>query len=122
MSPQPTNDWYQFWNNSPDKGDDFLRQVGKTVGGKPISAEQVQALVLDIVARLQLNVSDDVLDLCCGNGFVTNRCSAFCRSLVGVDYSAPLIEVATTRLARENVRYLASNVCELPEDIFSQRL
>ena len=112
-------DWFNHWNSIPAKLDesDYLRQVGKTVGGYPISPERVDALIHDIVSRLQLNGSDSVLDLCCGNGFITFRCAKFCRSIIGVDYSSALIKIARSRFHGENVSYLLADVCALPDSL-----
>jgi predicted TPR repeat methyltransferase len=78
---------------------DYLRQVGKTVNGAPISQIAVDALVQDIAHRLAIKGTDHLLDLCCGNGLVTHQCAPFCRSIVGVDYSEPLLQIAATYFA-----------------------
>jgi SAM-dependent methyltransferase len=43
---------------------------------------------------LELNSSDILLDLCCGNGALTNLLLEHCRGGLGVDFSEHLIEVA----------------------------
>ena len=99
--------WEDHWNSFPLKFErsEFLRQVGKTFHGQPISAEQLELLVADTVQKLDIEASDQVLDLCCGNGLVTSSVAKKCRQVVGVDYSAPLIEIARENFGAPNVRY-----------------
>lgn len=74
--------------------DDFWGQVARTVNGKPVSEEQIQLIVDAIVDGLQICETDTLLDLCCGNGALSDRIFARCRGGLGVDFSEPLIAVA----------------------------
>lgn len=96
-----------------------LKQVGKTVNGTAITTAQVEALITDILSRLTINLNDKVLDLCCGNGVITHRCAAYCRSIAGVDYSEPLIQVARASFGGDNIGYSLGDVCDLPRGITS---
>lgn len=107
--------WEAFWNDFPRhfNRDDFLRQVSKTSHGRPISIEQVDRIVADVVDRLALQPSDRVLDVCCGNGVLTSRIAPACHRLLGVDYSVPLIEIAREHHALPNVEYQCRSALEL---------
>lgn len=109
-------DWHAHWNSMPASvaEDDLLRQVGKTVGGQPVSEAALEAILCDIRSALTLAADDSLLDLCCGNGLITARCAAYCRDATGVDFSAPLIRVANDRCSRPNVTYVLADVCALP--------
>jgi cyclopropane fatty-acyl-phospholipid synthase-like methyltransferase len=100
-------DWKDFWNRFPTQftKDDFLKQVGKTVHGQPISGEQLEKLILDVVQKLDLKEDDITLDLCCGNGVITSAIAEKCHYTVGVDFSEPLIEIAQSQHNRINTKY-----------------
>jgi 2-polyprenyl-3-methyl-5-hydroxy-6-metoxy-1,4-benzoquinol methylase len=106
------NSWAQFWDLYPRRAepDNLLAQVGKTVGGVPITEKQVSAICDDVIRNLQLGPRDRLFDLCCGNGLLTRRLAAECASVVGVDFSAPLIEQAKEASKRSNVEYFLGDV------------
>ncbi len=104
-----------FWNSYPRSfgQKEFFKQVGKTVQGEPISADQFQIIVSNIVEFLELKPSDDVLDLCCCNGLLTKEIAERCQSVVGVDFSEFLIERAREHHRPSNARYACRSVTGL---------
>ena len=108
-------DWARHWERFPLQfaPTDFLRQVGKTLGGVPISERQVERIVAGIHEALQLRDEDVVLDLCCGNGLLTERIARSCRSVVGVDYSSSLLAVAERHHRPANVSYRLLSALDL---------
>lgn len=92
---------------------DFLRQVGKTVRGQPISDQQFQLIGSDVCHHLDLKRTDVVLDLCCGNGLITKQISNKCKEVVGIDFYKPLLEVAIRHHRPENVSYRHMSVLDL---------
>jgi SAM-dependent methyltransferase len=80
--------------------DDFWGQVRRTVGGRPVDEHQITMIEDAIRAALQIIANDVVLDLCCGNGALSNRIFACCRGGVGVDSSPFLIDVARRHFER----------------------
>jgi hypothetical protein len=73
---------------------DFQRQVMRNPHNKSVGDDQV-AMILDaIVMGLEIARSDVLLDLCCGNGAITDPVFARCRGGLGVDFTPYLIEVA----------------------------
>jgi SAM-dependent methyltransferase len=83
---------------------DFQSQVMRTPHGKPVGEEQVALIVAGIKRNLELEPNDVLLDLCCGNGAITDRIFASCQGGVGVDFTPYLIEVAQKNFARPPAR------------------
>ena len=108
-------DWQAFWHTYPHRGSDgeLLNQVGKTVCGTVISQEQFDSLIQDVIRGLDLQASDIVLDLCCGNGLITRELSSRCHEVVGVDFSEPLLEQAKKYNQTENITYVRQDVRQL---------
>lgn len=109
-----SRDWEHWWNTSEAVwSPDAYRQVGRTVCGVATGNRDPARVCNAIVGALTLTGTETLLDLCCGNGLVTSLVSAHCRRVVGVDYSAPLIEAARMHHARENVDYEVADVARL---------
>jgi ubiquinone/menaquinone biosynthesis C-methylase UbiE len=108
-------DWRSHWNTVGQRhaSDALFAQVERTIGGQPVAFEQVRLLVQAIREALAFVEHDIALDLCCGNGLLTIELSPFCRSLVAVDYSLELIEVARQHHAAPNIVYLSRAAEEL---------
>lgn len=106
--------WHKFWTQYPKREGnlDLYQQVGKTVGGKGISKSQTRVLVDDIVNKLYLEKNDRLLDLCCGNGLITERLADHVRETVGLDFSRPLIEQAQKNPKRK-AKYWLHDVKQL---------
>ena len=107
--------WKDFWGKFPDQfaKDEFIKQVGKTVQGQPISSEQLDQLILEVVQKLDLKADDVVLDLCCGNGLITSAIAKKCQSIFGVDFSKPMIEIAREYHNSINTKYLNMSVLDI---------
>lgn len=115
------NAWLKYWNHDAQVNvADPLRQVGKTVNGIPINAAQFAAIVQDIRRNLALAASDLVLDLCCGNGVLTREVARFCDRMVGVDFSARLIDVAQHQFCAPVIDYVLADACALPLSVTRQ--
>jgi SAM-dependent methyltransferase len=74
--------------------DDFWGQVRRTIRGRRITEEELAVVVRAIRSGLQLSSDDVLLDLMCGNGALTARLFDSCQSVIGVDRSKYLIEIA----------------------------
>jgi SAM-dependent methyltransferase len=74
--------------------DDYWGQVRRTVRGVPVGEDQIQMIVDAIVGALELQPTDAVLDLACGNGALSRYLYPLCSTLLGVDFSEYLISVA----------------------------
>jgi SAM-dependent methyltransferase len=113
-------DWLKYWEHNPKKfkETDFLQQVGKTVKGIPIRDDQLEQLIQQLRDELEIKPSDIVLDLCCGNGLITHKVASLCNSIIGVDYSKPLIKVAQKYHQPANAIYIRASVLDLTPDMF----
>jgi SAM-dependent methyltransferase len=100
-------DWKKYYTELPDKFEEteFLKQVGKTISGQPITQAQFSAQLADINNALNISRNDIVLDMCCGNGIITAQISKACESVAGVDFSEPLISIAKRYNSPNNVKY-----------------
>jgi len=78
---------------------DFWAQVKRTVGGKVVSEEHVEMILRAIRRHLAPQPDDVVLDLACANGALSARLFDQCASLVGVDISSYMIDVANKHFA-----------------------
>ncbi len=110
-------EWNRFWNEYPKSCGEtcFYHQVGKTLHKQPVSAETVHAIISSIVDNLAIKNTDTVLDLCCGNGLITSHISEHCNSIVGVDFSEYLIQIANKYHPRHNISYLCDDVFHFME-------
>jgi cyclopropane fatty-acyl-phospholipid synthase-like methyltransferase len=111
-------DWFTYWNSAQQvREKEPLKQVGKTVNGVPITEEQFAVLVEDVRQKLELSPTDAVLDLCCGNGALTFELSKSCERITGIDFSAPLLEVASSHFTAHGVSYILCDVCHFPAEL-----
>lgn len=91
--------------------DDFWGQVKRSINGRPVDQDQIDLIVEAITNGLQLRADDVLLDLCCGNGVLTDRIFNRCSGGLGVDFVDYLIGVANTHFAHTPDRhYLAADV------------
>lgn len=74
--------------------DDFWGQISRTVNGEPVSEEDIDQIVKAIRQGLDLNSSDVVLDVGCGNGALSRYFFEEVAEFHGVDFSSYLIGVA----------------------------
>ncbi|SEC60124.1 Methyltransferase domain-containing protein [Rhizobiales bacterium GAS191] len=79
---------------------DFQGQVMRSVRGKSVGQDQIATIVDAIGRGLAIAPHDTVLDLCCGNGSLSDPIFACCRGGLGVDFTPYLIEVAKTNFER----------------------
>ncbi len=105
----------QYYNKRAADVDrsDYLKQVGHTERGLSISKSQFENMLAQICTLLSLHPEDNLLDLCCGNGFITKRLATKVDSVIGADFSTGLIGVAKQDHHAENIRYLVMNALEL---------
>jgi SAM-dependent methyltransferase len=90
--------------------EDLLFQVGTTVGGKPISKFQHEAIIKDILNGLNIKNDDVILDLCCGNGIITFDISQIAGKVIGIDGSDSYINNAIKLKNRNNISYCCDDI------------
>jgi 2-polyprenyl-3-methyl-5-hydroxy-6-metoxy-1,4-benzoquinol methylase len=93
-------------------------QVGKTINGVDVPAEQIEIILGAISGSLQVGENDNVLDVGCGNGLLTRKIAPMCSRMTGVEITPELYEVAIRKSANENIAYINKNIFDfLPESI-----
>lgn len=87
------NYWKDFWHSHALSSvtDHSQLQVLRTLNKKPISHEKFCEILKYVESKIDLTQTDDVLDLCCGNGLITTFLASGCRSVTGVDFAEGLI-------------------------------
>jgi SAM-dependent methyltransferase len=101
---------YDDYARTCDPGD-LLGQVRRTIGGQPVDENQVEMIVEALLLYLELKPDDILLDLCCGNGLLTNRVFERCAGGVGVDMGEYLISIARKHFEKTPCRkYVVSDV------------
>jgi cyclopropane fatty-acyl-phospholipid synthase-like methyltransferase len=90
---------------------EVFSQVGRTVGGIPTGAQDLVSTSEAILSALRPSPAEVVLDLCCGNGLISERIAPHCGSLIGVDFSESLIQVA--RMRSPKIKFILSDVTTL---------
>jgi SAM-dependent methyltransferase len=87
------NYWQRHWQ-SHDKLDEknSQKQVARTKFGLPISENDWIKTCEYVVAQLQPQPTDSLLDLCCGNGLLTAYLINYVDHIVAVDYSRKLLD------------------------------
>lgn len=93
--------------------DDLCKQVGKTINGQSLDTELLQVMADNVVNLLGLSKVDNVLDLCCGNGLITQRIADRVEHVLGIDYSDALIAVAQASNQASNVNYIVGDATQL---------
>jgi ubiquinone/menaquinone biosynthesis C-methylase UbiE len=68
-----------------------MARVMRTLNGQPVTEVEWQRELRYILRFSQVEMKDDVLELCCGNGILTENLATHCRSVVAVDYVQDLI-------------------------------
>lgn len=106
-----------LWNSHAKAHlDDLMSQVRRTINGRPVEEDQITLIIDAIVRNLSIEVRDRVLDLCCGNGSLSDRIFARCDGGTGVDFSEVLIAVAKHHFeSLPNRRYVCADVVEFVE-------
>jgi cyclopropane fatty-acyl-phospholipid synthase-like methyltransferase len=108
-------DWRTYWAGAVERTgpEEFVAQVGYTIGGQPIEAIQQDEIEQAVREGLAFVSSDIVLDLCCGNGFMTKRIAAGVQHVYAVDFSSALIDVACRHFARSNTTFICRAAADL---------
>lgn len=111
-----TGTWKQFYQNYRNKvaetEAELFTQVGRTVGGQPISREEFQRGVQHVIATLELETDDVVFEYCCGNGLVTFEIAPLVKRVSATDFTDHLIASANRFRQRENIDYHVRDALE----------
>lgn len=67
-----------------------------------------------------LNPSDIVLDMACGDGYITNNLSRFCKEIIGVDYSEDSLENMRRMYPSIESRHMSATNLNFPSESFDK--
>lgn len=71
-------------------------QVLRTLNKEPVGEIVLTRLLEDIEEKMKIQPGDDVLDLCCGNGWITMHLASKCKHVTGVDFTQELLDQIDT--------------------------
>lgn len=84
--------WKHFYRNqSFIQTGNMQKNVGRTLGGEPISEDSWKVAISYIKNLLGLQATHTLIELCCGNGMVIGPLSRFVKRALGVDFSPELL-------------------------------
>ncbi|MFT6343379.1 MAG: hypothetical protein ACJA0H_000829 [Francisellaceae bacterium] len=113
-------DKFSFYKEYPKTcaDDDFWGQVKRTVNGESVSDDQINMIVQASTNSLELNENDTLLDLCCGNGALSDRLFAHCNGGLGVDFSEHLVAIANKYFSKPaNREFVVSDVIKFCQQV-----
>ena len=91
----------------------FLKQVARTYLGEPISESEFKIIVNSIIKVLNITNKDEILDLGCANGLITNQIAKYANFVTGFDINQDLLTVANEHHKKDNIDYILSNVMDI---------
>lgn len=103
--------WQEYWNKVAEKSDPY-QQVARIGGRGEIGALILEETAARIAQILDLKPTDHVLDVCCGNGLLTQMILPYCAQITGVDISEGQIALAQDR-AIEKIDFKVANATRL---------
>ena len=111
---EPSHYWKEIFNQRAKKyKDDPLKQVGKTVSGTSVSADQLSLIADEVLSKLKLTKTSIVADLGCGNGLLTKKIAEDVCEISGFDFSAELINFARCESGPINAFFYEQDMANL---------
>lgn len=86
--------WKTFWDLQGQQKTNQQEQVGRISKGKIVDEATFEKIIVSIYSYLKPQPSDIVVDVCCGNGLITERLAKDCKQVFGIDQSEILIKNA----------------------------
>jgi ubiquinone/menaquinone biosynthesis C-methylase UbiE len=104
--------WQQFWHRQSDESHP-LEQVGRKGGLIHQEETFLIGYAAYIAEKMALTKDDVLLDVCCGNGLLTQYFAPYCKQVVGVDFSERHITYALQHFASTNLSFYNGNALAL---------
>ncbi len=109
--------WKNYWNSVVLKDQGVFEQVQRTASGIPLTEEVMGGYVQYLKQILNItgsgNSNKRLLDLCCGNGWITNQLSANYLQCLGLDFSNELIRYAKEHYGSNSVAFERTEISDL---------
>ncbi len=108
------DNWQQYWDNyllnkygkqEVVSDADLYFQVARILYKKPIDKAVFDRIVDEITHGLFLQDTDVLVDFCCGNGLFTYELKNKVNRIIGVDFSAQIIDTANQFKNADNITY-----------------
>lgn len=91
-------DWKKFWNKRAEMFSDALAKVGRGEGGAYADEQAKFKRTVDHLDQLlDLQATDTVLDVCCGNGLVADHLASKVKVWYGADFTESLVKEANEK-------------------------
>ena len=103
--------WKNFWNKAA-QSDSALMQVQRNADDRTLAAIESH-----ICKLLNIKKTDEVLDVCCGNGLISTRIAKHCKTVVGVDFSSGLLHSAKEQDLASNIQFIEEDAIDLSNSI-----
>jgi cyclopropane fatty-acyl-phospholipid synthase-like methyltransferase len=114
--------WTAFWkeHGQVSKSSSMQEQVLRTYNKQAVSETVWSNTLQYITDHLELQTDDVVLDLCCGNGLISQYIAPECSKVVSVDVTPEFVD-SLSKLDLPNVETVCANVSQLefPKGSFS---
>lgn len=108
--------WKKYWNeNASLNVDNIIGQVQRK------DFESTILTVNHIVRALDIKRIDKVLDVCCGNGLITQQVSKKAKHVFGIDHSEILLKTASKVYNEVNITYVNGSALTLSETIGEEK-
>jgi len=107
--------WKFYWNQVASGAENTISAVQRN------DFESAKRSVSHIVATLKINKNDRLLDVCCGNGILTELIADSCHSITGLDQSEVLLNSAIQNSVAQNASYVLGDALRVSDVITSSK-
>ena len=101
--------WKSYWNKVAVTAKDPITAVQR----KDLKSTKQSAS--HIISMLKITNKDRVLDVCCGNGLLTELVAESCHGITGIDQSEILIKSANDKSESNNMSFILGDALKLTE-------
>ncbi len=108
-------DWKSYWNKVAVTAKDPIAAVQRN------DLKSIKQSASHIISMLKITKKDTVLDVCCGNGLLTELVAGSCLRITGVDQSDELIKNAKNLSKRVNSSFILGDALELSYVLSNQK-
>lgn len=106
--------WQSYWDQQAIRHENPHAQVARVQGGKASNQKELVKIAAYIKETLDIQATDHVLDVCCGNGMLSHELATYCATLLGIDFSAPHVKIAKESFCADNITFLLGDARQLP--------